>query len=42
MSRKMCELCGENPATVPDRARMYGADGTTLADAKLIDPAGEK
>ncbi len=22
MSKKMCEICGENPATVPDRERM--------------------
>lgn len=22
MSKKMCELCGKNPATVPDRERM--------------------
>jgi hypothetical protein len=22
MPRKMCELCGKNPATVPDRNRM--------------------
>lgn len=22
MAKKMCELCGEHPATVPDRARM--------------------
>ena len=21
MSKKMCEICGENPATVPDRDR---------------------
>jgi len=24
MSRKLCEKCGERPATVPDRARMPG------------------
>ena len=22
MAKKLCELCGEHPATVPDRARM--------------------
>lgn len=22
MAKKMCELCGDKPATVPDRARM--------------------
>jgi hypothetical protein len=22
MARKMCEICGEKPATVPDRERM--------------------
>lgn len=24
MSKKMCEKCGERPATVPDRAKMPG------------------
>ena len=41
MSKKMCEICGKNPATVPDRERMGRLINRVCSSCHALRLAGD-
>jgi hypothetical protein len=41
MSKKKCEICGENPATVPDRERMGRLINRVCSSCHTLRLAGD-